>query len=106
MSDELHYRTLLEGEIVEATDEILDDRKGWVNPGPSVGHPAPNPDYGAHRLFRRRVSNDGTAEWRECRSLSCRGHKDYGHGLPTLVPVGFTGPILCEVCFHGRSTHS
>jgi hypothetical protein len=48
------YRLLKEGEVVLVTDEYYnDDRKQWVNPEGSVGHPAPNPCYTSHRVFRR-----------------------------------------------------
>lgn len=50
------FRRLKEGEIVLETDQYYDDHKrAWVAPQGSVGGPAPNPSYTAHRQFRRPV---------------------------------------------------
>jgi len=50
------YRRLQKGEIVLPTDELYDDaKKAWVAPVGSVGKPAPDPSFTAHRQFRRAV---------------------------------------------------
>lgn len=53
-----NYRLLNEGEIVLATDEILDDHGNWMPPTNSVGKPAPSPMYTSHRKFRRLKSDE------------------------------------------------
>lgn len=53
------YRLLTKGEIVQPTDEYLKDDVSpavWVPVAHSVGKPAPDPQFTAHRKFRRAVS--------------------------------------------------
>jgi hypothetical protein len=45
------YRRLEEGEIIRETDEMQDDG-GW-KPTTMAGHPAPDPGYTSHRVYRR-----------------------------------------------------
>jgi len=61
MTWDQRYRMLKKGEIVRKGDEVDACADGWrddpdwqpaVN---SVGSPAPDPRYPAHRLFRRKV---------------------------------------------------
>lgn len=53
-TDWTNYRMLAEGEIIREGDECLtDSHLGWLPAGPTVGQPAPNPYYTAHRMYRR-----------------------------------------------------
>lgn len=48
------YRMLAEGEIIQDGDEVLtDSHLGWLPAGRTIGKPAPNPYYTAHRMYRR-----------------------------------------------------
>lgn len=49
------YRRLDAGEIIEEGDEVLtDSHLGWQPAAPhTVGTPAPDPSYTAHRVYRR-----------------------------------------------------
>ena len=47
------YRSLKEGEIVVEGDEILHESRGWIPVVGSIGKPAPDPRFWAHRKFRR-----------------------------------------------------
>lgn len=55
------YRMLEEGEIIQEGDEVEasagwnSKEAKWVPAGITVGKPAPNPNYPAHRIYRRRV---------------------------------------------------
>ena len=53
MSWDQRYRPLREGEIIQAADEYMFDDGTWGSPGPTVGTPAPDPAYTAHRWYRR-----------------------------------------------------
>lgn len=49
------YRRLDDGELICATDEVQLDDGSWRKPLKStVGKPAPDPAYTAHRVYRRR----------------------------------------------------
>lgn len=57
---ETEYRILEEGEIVQEGDEVdaapgWNDKSRWEPAGITVGKPAPNPNYPAHRIYRRRI---------------------------------------------------
>jgi hypothetical protein len=54
------YRYLQEGEIVEPGDEVkmsakYNDPPNWVPAVNTVGTPAPNPNFMAHRVYRRQI---------------------------------------------------
>jgi len=57
------YRMLEEGEIIQEDDEV-EVSSGWnadVDWRPAlhcIGEPAPNPNYPAHRMYRRLIKND------------------------------------------------
>jgi hypothetical protein len=54
--DWVNYRQLKKGEIIEKGDEVLiESGIGWV-PTNSWGLRVPDPQYSAHRIFRRRIS--------------------------------------------------
>jgi len=53
-TDWTNYRALKEGEIIQEGDECLtDSHLGWLPAGRTVGQPAPDPHYTAHRMYRR-----------------------------------------------------
>jgi len=61
MSDELKWRRLEFGEIIQAGDEIdrcsdpWRDPPKWESVHPNdIGQPAPDPQYSSHRQYRRR----------------------------------------------------
>jgi len=56
-TDWVNYRQLKKGEIIEKDDEVLCESKiGWVTTIEScVGTLAPDPQYTAHRIYRRRI---------------------------------------------------
>ena len=61
-----NYRMLKEGEIIRAGDEVLtDSHLGWQPAGHTVGTPAPNPYYTAHRMYRRALSDQDTGQGEE-----------------------------------------
>ena len=61
-TDWVNFRQLSEGEIIEAGDEVLTDAHlGWRPAGSTVGQTAPNPNYTAHRMYRRALSTPRTA---------------------------------------------
>ena len=52
-----NYRRLEEGETILETDEVMIDKPfGW-KAGTCVGKKAPNPNFTAHRTYRR-IKND------------------------------------------------
>lgn len=56
-TDWINYRPLKKGEIIEHGDEVLySDKLGWVKDSTCIGTPAPDPNFIAHRLYRRPVS--------------------------------------------------
>lgn len=54
MKIDKHYRQLKKDEIILPLDEIQNDDGSWSNTT-SAGDKAPDPQYTAHRQFRRRV---------------------------------------------------
>lgn len=55
------YYYLKEGDIIQEGDECevsnnWNDPEKWVDAGPTVGQRAPNPNYIAHRKYRRKIS--------------------------------------------------
>lgn len=61
MSKKAKYYYLKKGEIVQPGDEVemsakYNDDTKWVSAVNSIGTPAPDPQYMAHRVFRRRIS--------------------------------------------------
>lgn len=56
-TDWVNYRQLKKGEIIEKDDEVLCESKiGWVTTIEScVGTLVPDPQYTAHRIYRRRI---------------------------------------------------
>jgi len=65
MTWDKRYRMMEKGEIVKKGDEVDACADGWRDPPDwqpavnSIGQPAPDPQYPAHRRFRRRISNVG-----------------------------------------------
>lgn len=62
----MEYRRLEKGEIIQEGDEIDRCVDAWRDdpvwePAGNIGEPAPDPQYPAHRQYRRRVS-DGIAK--------------------------------------------
>lgn len=55
MAWDTRYEMLQEGDIIQATDEVLtDSHLGWRVTNPEcVGKPAPDPLYTSHRMYRR-----------------------------------------------------
>ncbi len=54
-TDWTNYRPLEEGEQVIKGDEIYDDDKnGWVK-ATNLNTTAPNPNFIAHRIYRRKI---------------------------------------------------
>jgi len=70
MAWDKRYRMLKKGELVEMGDEVDACADGWRDPPDwqaavnSVGERAPDPQYPAHRLFRR-VCSINTTEGRQ-----------------------------------------
>ena len=56
-TDWVNYRQLKKGEIIEKDDEVLCERKdGWKTTNERcVGTLVPDPQYTAHRIYRRRI---------------------------------------------------
>ena len=57
------YRTLNEGEIIQEGDEVevsngWNAPPSWVSAGHTVGKPAPNPNFPAHRIYRRPITDN------------------------------------------------
>ena len=57
----VEYRRLSKGEIIQDGDEVDASPDGWHDdpvwkPAKSVGDPAPDPQYPAHRQYRRPVA--------------------------------------------------
>ncbi|HBE70434.1 MAG TPA: hypothetical protein DDW52_19970 [Planctomycetaceae bacterium] len=57
----VEYRRLSKGEIVQEGDEIDDCVDAWRDdpvwkPAKNIGEPAPDPQYPAHRQYRRPVA--------------------------------------------------
>ena len=55
------YYYLKKGEIIQEGDECeisakWNDPPKWVSAGHTVGQPAPDPQYPAHRVYRRRIN--------------------------------------------------
>jgi hypothetical protein len=60
-TDWTKYRMLAEGEIIQDGDECLtDSHLGWQSAKNTIGQPAPNPYYTAHRIYRRAALKDAT----------------------------------------------
>jgi hypothetical protein len=57
-TDWVNYRQLKKDEIIQKDDEVLCESKiGWVTTIDScVGSRVPDPQYSAHRIYRRRIS--------------------------------------------------
>jgi hypothetical protein len=57
-TDWVNYRELKKDEIIQKDDEVLCESKiGWVTTIEScVGTLVPDPQYPAHRVYRRRIS--------------------------------------------------
>lgn len=56
-SDWINFRPLTEGEIIQEGDECLtDSHLGWQPAAHTVGQAAPNPNYTAHRMYRRPIA--------------------------------------------------
>lgn len=58
-SDMAKYRLLEAGEIIQPGDQVDNCRDGWRDeprwePATSIGQPAPDPKYPAHRQYRRK----------------------------------------------------
>lgn len=62
MTWDSQYRLLEKGEIIQQGDEYDSCRDGWRDPPrwqpvvTLIGHPAPDPQYPAHTLYRRLLS--------------------------------------------------
>ena len=57
--DPSQYRRLEKDEVILPTDECYDDdKKAWLPPTYSIGGLAPDPNYTAHRQFRRKIGDD------------------------------------------------
>lgn len=59
----MNYRTLKHNEIIKEGDEVDTSIDAWSSapiwePTRSVGQKAPDPKYPAHRIYRRKVTND------------------------------------------------
>lgn len=53
--DWVNFRQLKKGEVIEKDDEVLCDSKiGWTKTN-CVGELAPDPQYSAHRIYRRAI---------------------------------------------------
>lgn len=46
------FRRLEEGELIQWGDEVQTDNGSW-RVAIHVGHPAPDPNYTSHRVYRR-----------------------------------------------------
>lgn len=56
MSDWDSYRQLQKDEIIRKDDEVLvDDTIGWQPVVHTIGKPAPDPSFIAHRMYRRKT---------------------------------------------------
>ena len=58
------YRILNKGEIIHFGDEVDACTDGWRDepnwqPAQCIGHPAPDPQYPSHRVYRREVKCGG-----------------------------------------------
>jgi len=58
-TDWTNYRQLKKGEIIQKDDEVLCESKlGWLPTiEKCIGTQAPDPQYSAHRIYRRRIAN-------------------------------------------------
>lgn len=56
MAWDMRYRPLREGEIIRETDEVQNDDGTWRASCRCAGHPAPDPNYTSHRVYRRLVN--------------------------------------------------
>jgi hypothetical protein len=55
--DWVNYRQLKKGETIEEGDEVLvSSKEGWISTS-CVGSKAPDPQYTAHRVYRRLKTN-------------------------------------------------
>lgn len=63
MKNENEYRHLAKGEIIQPGDEVDACRDPWRDravwkPARNIGEPAPDPQYPAHRIYRRKIERD------------------------------------------------
>jgi hypothetical protein len=72
MTWDKRFRMLEKGEIVQKGDEVDACADGWRDPPDwqpathmSIGKPAPDPQFPAHRRFRRRIAQTTASECAE-----------------------------------------
>lgn len=60
-TDWVNYRALKKDELIEENDEVYDDDKHGWRKTICAGTPAPDPQFTAHRMYRRAItkSEDG-----------------------------------------------
>ena len=80
MAWDMRYRPLKEGEIIRPTDDVQEDDGTWRAGCRCADHPAPDPAYTSHRVYRRLIrSNDSGLTYN-------------GHSLADLAKSGTYHP--------------